>query len=44
MELFIGDLKVAKQFAHRAMEVVKKNKGSTEAQASYIIKELGEKS
>ena len=44
MELFIGDLKVAKQFAHRAMEVVKKNKGSTEAQASYIIKQLGEKS
>ncbi len=44
MELFIGDVKVAKQFAHRAMEVVKKNKGSTEAQASYIIKQLGEKS
>ena len=42
MELFIGDSKVAKEFAHRAKEVVKRNKGSTEVQASYIIKQLGE--
>ena len=42
MELFIGDSKVAKEFAHRAKEVVERNKGSTEVQASYIIKQLGE--
>ena len=42
MELFIGDSKVAKEFAHRAKEVVERNKGSTEIQASYIIRQLGE--
>ena len=45
MELFIKDLDTAKQFADRAKEVVERNKGSTEVQASYIIKQLaGEKS
>ena len=44
MELFIEDLKVAKQYAHRAKKVVERNKGSTEVQASYIIRQLGEKS
>ncbi|MDC0443039.1 3-deoxy-D-manno-octulosonic acid transferase [Gammaproteobacteria bacterium] len=44
MELFIGDLNAAKQFADRAKEVVERNKGSTELQASYIIRQLGEKS
>ena len=43
MELFIGDLKAAKQYAHRAKVVVERNKGSTEVQASYIIRQLGEK-
>jgi len=42
MELFIRDSKVAKEFAHRAKEVVERNKGSTEVQASYIIRQLGE--
>ena len=42
MELFIGDSKVAKEFAHRAKDVVERNKGSTEVQASYIIRQLGE--
>ena len=42
MELFIGDSKVAKEFARRAKEVVERNKGSTEVQASYIIRQLGE--
>ena len=42
IELFIGDSKVAKEFAHRAKEVVERNKGSTEVQASYIIRQLGE--
>ena len=42
MELFIGDSKVAKEFAYRAKEVVERNKGSTEVQASYIIRQLGE--
>ena len=42
MELFIGDSKVPKEFAHRAKEVVERNKGSTEVQASYIIRQLGE--
>ena len=42
MELFIGDSKVANEFAHRAKEVVERNKGSTEIQASYIIRQLGE--
>ena len=44
MELFIGDLEVTKNYVHRAKEVVKKNKGSTELQASYIIRQLGETS
>jgi len=44
MELFIGDLKVTKNYVHRAREVVEKNKGSTELQASYIIRQLGETS
>jgi len=43
MELFIGDLEAAKQYAHRAKVVVERNKGSTEVQASYIIRQLGEK-
>ena len=43
MELFIGDLDAAKQYAHRAKDVVERNKGSTEVQASYIIRQLGEK-
>ena len=42
MELFIGDSKVANEVAHRAKEVVERNKGSTEIQASYIIRQLGE--
>ena len=40
---FIGDLKIAEQYALRAKEVVERNKGSTEIQASYIINQLGEK-
>ena len=43
MEFFIGDLKIAEQYALRAKEVVERNKGSTEIQASYIINQLGEK-
>ena len=43
MELFIGDSKSAEEYARRAKEVVERNKGSTEAQASYIIRQLGEK-
>jgi len=42
MELFIEDSDTAKQFADRAKEVVERNKGSTQVQASYIIKQLGE--
>ena len=44
MELFIEDLKSAEEFARRAKEVVERNKGSTEIQASYIIRQIGEKS
>ena len=44
IELFIADSKTAMQYAHRAKEVVERNKGSTEVQASYIISQLGEKS
>ena len=44
MELFIEDLKSAEEFARRAKEVVERNKGSTEVQASYIIRQIGEKS
>ncbi|EKO35995.1 3-deoxy-D-manno-octulosonic-acid transferase [SAR86 cluster bacterium SAR86E] len=43
MELFIGDSKSAEEYARRAKEVVERNKGSTEVQASYIIRQLGEK-
>ena len=45
IELLIGDIKAAEQFVLRAKDVVERNKGSTEIQASYIIKQLaGEKS
>ena len=44
MELFIKDLKFAEDFTRRAKEVVDRNKGSTEVQASYIIRQIGEKS
>ena len=44
MELFIEDVKSAEEFARRAKEVVERNKGSTEVQASYIIRQIGEKS
>ena len=44
MELLIVDLNAAKQYVFRAKAVVERNKGSTEVQASYIIKQLGEKS
>ena len=43
MELFMEDLKSAEEFARRAKEVVERNKGSTEVQASYIIRQIGEK-
>ena len=43
MELFIEDVKSAEEFARRAKEVVERNKGSTEVQASYIIRQIGEK-
>ena len=44
MEFFVEDLKSAEEFARRAKEVVERNKGSTEVQASYIIRQIGEKS
>ena len=43
IELLASDSEAANQYILKAKEVVKKNKGSTEIQASYIIKELGEK-
>ena len=43
LNFFIGDLKIAEQYKLRAKEVVERNKGSTELQASYIINQLGEK-
>ena len=43
IEFFAGDEEEAGKYALRAKEVVKKNKGSTEVQASYIISQLGEK-
>ena len=43
IEFFAGDKEEANKYALRAKEVVKKNKGSTEVQASYIISQLGEK-
>ena len=42
IEFFASNKEVADKYAHRAKEVVEKNKGSTEVQASYIISELGE--
>ena len=44
IEFFAGDIKASKKYAFRAKEIIEKNKGSTEVQASYIIKQLGEKS
>ena len=43
IEFFAGDREEAAKYALRAKEVVEKNKGSTEVQASYIISQLGEK-
>ena len=43
IEFFARDREQADKYAQRAKEVVKKNKGSTEVQASYIINQLGEK-
>ena len=43
IEFFARDRKLAEKYAHRAKEVVEKNKGSTELQASYIINQVGEK-
>ena len=42
IEFFASDREVADKYAFRAKEVVEKNKGSTEVQASYIISQLGE--
>ena len=42
IEFFASNKEVADKYAHRAKEVVEKNKGSTEVQASYIISQLGE--
>ena len=42
IEFFANDNEGAKKFALRAKEVVEKNRGSTEVQASYIINALGE--
>ena len=43
IEFFAGDREEAAKYALRAKEVIEKNKGSTEVQASYIISQLGEK-
>ncbi len=43
IEFFARERELADKYAQRAKEVVEKNKGSTEFQASYIIKQLGEK-
>ncbi|MBD62783.1 MAG: hypothetical protein CMD68_01725 [Gammaproteobacteria bacterium] len=43
IEFFARDTKAASKYAFRAREVVHKNKGSTEVQASYIINQLGVK-
>jgi len=43
MELFANDFHAAEQYAFNAKKIVYKNQGSTDIQASYIIKELGEK-
>ena len=42
IEFFASDREAADKYVHRAREVVEKNKGSTEVQASYIISQLGE--
>ena len=42
IELLASNSDAANQYALKGKEIVKKNKGSTEIQASYIIKELGE--
>ena len=42
IEFFARDKELADEYAQRAKEVVEKNKGSTEVQASYIIEQLGE--
>ena len=42
IEFFARDKEAAGKYALRAKEVVEKNKGSTEVQASYIISQLGE--
>jgi hypothetical protein len=44
MKFLIDNLSMATQYARRARQIVERNKGSSEAQASYIIKQLGEKS
>ena len=44
MELLSSDAEAASNLKIRAKEIVDKNRGSTEIQASYIISELGEKS
>ena len=44
MKFLIDNLSTATQYAHRARQIVERNKGSSEVQASYIIKQLGEKS
>jgi len=43
IELLAENSNIANQYARRAKKVVEKNKGSTEVQASYIIKQLGGK-
>tara|TARA_A100000164_G_scaffold375649_1_gene411122 strand:+ start:43 stop:1281 length:1239 start_codon:yes stop_codon:yes gene_type:complete len=43
IELFANDNDAAEKYAFNAKEIVNKNKGSTDIQASYIITELGEK-
>ena len=44
MKFLIDNLSMAAQYARRARQIVERNKGSSEVQASYIIKQLGEKS
>jgi len=44
MKFLIDNLSMAAQYAQRARQIVERNKGSSEVQASYIIKQLGEKS
>ena len=42
IEFFSRNEELADEYVQRAKDVVEKNKGSTEVQASYIIKQLGE--